>query len=167
MVSWSDILHCRTILLCTVHCTLKLSKPRAEQREIRYRKLRSVDMSALSKDLRDSIFLQENITDLPTLVGKYETELARVFDIHAPEKKRTITVRPATAWWHGPRKEKKTEIIKAQITPGYWQRIIKGTMQSRQFSYQESKGKLLLQHHTRKWRQSKGLVWQIYPAPPP
>ena len=55
-------------------------------------------MSALSKDLRDSIFLQENITDLPTLVGKYETELARVFDIHAPEKKRTITVRPATAW---------------------------------------------------------------------
>ena len=74
-------------MLCTVHCTLKLSKPRAEQREIRYRKLRSVDMSALSKDLRDSIFLQENITDLPTLVGKYETELARVFDIHAPEKK--------------------------------------------------------------------------------
>ena len=38
-----------------VHCTLKLSKPRAEQHEIRYRKLRSVDMSALCKDLRDSI----------------------------------------------------------------------------------------------------------------
>ena len=64
-----------------MHCTLKLSKPRAEQREITYRKLRSVDMSAFCKDLRDSIFLQENITDLPTLVGKYETELTRVFDI--------------------------------------------------------------------------------------
>ena len=80
-----------------VHCTLKLSKPPAEQHEIRYRKLRSVDMSALCKDLRDSIVLQENITDLPTLVDKYETELTRVLDIHSPERKRTITVRPAAA----------------------------------------------------------------------
>ena len=84
-----------------VHCTLKLSKPPAEQHEIRYRKLRSVDMSALCKDLRDSIVLQENITDLPTLVDKYETELTRVLDIHSPEKKRTIMVRPAAAWYNG------------------------------------------------------------------
>ena len=61
-----------------VHCTLKLSKPRAKQHEIRYRELRSVEMSALCKDLRDSIVLQENITDLPTVVDKYETELTRV-----------------------------------------------------------------------------------------
>ena len=58
-------------------------------------------MSALCKDLRDSIVLQENITDLPTLVDKYETELTRVLDIHAPEKKRAITVRPAVAWYNG------------------------------------------------------------------
>ena len=70
-----------------VHCTLKLSKPRAEQHEIRYRKLRSVDMSALCKDLRNSIILQEKITDLPTLVDKYENELTRVLDIYAPAKK--------------------------------------------------------------------------------
>ena len=81
----------------SVHCTLKLSKPRAEQHNIRYRKLRSIDMSALCKGLRDSIVLQENITDLPTLVDKYETELTRVLDIHAQEKKRMITVRPAPA----------------------------------------------------------------------
>ena len=80
-----------------VHCTLKLSKPRADQHEITYRKLRSIDMSALCKDLRDSTVLQENITDLPMLVDKYETELTRMLDIHAPEKKRTITVRPAAA----------------------------------------------------------------------
>lgn len=83
-----------------VNCTMKLSKPRAEQREIRYSKLRSVDMSALCRGLRDSIVLQENITDLPTLVGKYETELTRVLDIYAPEKKRTITVRPAAALYN-------------------------------------------------------------------
>ena len=85
----------------SVHCTLKLSKPRAEQHNIRYRKLRSIDMSALCKGLRDSIVLQENITDLPTLVNKYETELTRVLDIHAQEKKRMITVRPAPALYNG------------------------------------------------------------------
>ena len=37
-----------------VHCTMKLSKPGAEQHEILCRKLRSVDMSALCKDLRYS-----------------------------------------------------------------------------------------------------------------
>lgn len=80
-------------------------------------------MSALSKDLRDSIVLQENITDLPTLVDKYETELTRVLDIHALEKKRAITVRPAAAWYNGDtdrekRKRRKLEGA-GQIAPGY------------------------------------------------
>ena len=84
-----------------VHCILKLSRCQSEQHEIRHRKLRSVDTSALCKDLRDSIVLQENITDLPTLVDKYETELTRVLDIQAQEKKRAITVRPAATWYDG------------------------------------------------------------------
>ena len=84
----------------TVHCTLKLSKPRAEQHEIRYCKLRSVNMSALCEDLRDSIVLQENITDLPTLVDKYETELTRVLDIHALEKKTSYHGGTAATWYN-------------------------------------------------------------------
>ena len=93
-----------------VHCTMKLSKPRAEQHEIRCRKLRSVDMSALCKDLR---------YNLPRLVDKYETELTRVLDIHAQEKKRTITVRPAAAWYNGniDREKRKRQKFLAQITP--------------------------------------------------
>ena len=84
MVSWSE-----------------LSKPRAEQDDIRYRKLRSVDMSALCKDLRDSIVLQENMTDLPTLVDKYETELTRVLDFDAPEKNERSRWDPSAAWYNG------------------------------------------------------------------
>ena len=106
-----------------VHCILKLSKPRAEQHEIRYRKLRSVDMSALCKDLRDSIVLQENVTDLPTLVDKYETELTRVLDIHAQEKKRAITVEPLLPGIIVTLTEKRGKDgnwkALAQITPGY------------------------------------------------
>lgn len=57
-------------------------------------------MNSLRKDLRESIVLQENITDLPMLVDRYETELTRVLDIHAPQKQWTITVRPSTAWYN-------------------------------------------------------------------
>ena len=98
MASWSEILLVGTFC-CVLHT--ETSKRLAEQHEIRYRKLRSVAMSDLCKDLRDSTVLQEMITDLPTLVDKYETELTRVLDIHAPGKKRTITVRPAAAWYNG------------------------------------------------------------------
>ena len=83
-----------------VHCTLKLAKPRAEQHEIKYRKLSSIDMSVFRKDLKDSTVFLETVSDLPTLVDKYETELTKVLDIHAPERKRMITVRPAAAWYN-------------------------------------------------------------------
>ena len=71
-------------------------------------------------------------------------------------RQRKITVRPSAAWYNDDiDREKwteKTEIRKAmaQIKPGDRQRAIQETMSSRQFSYQESKGKLLLQCHTRK-----------------
>lgn len=48
----------------------------------------------------DSTVLQETITDLSTLVDKYETELTRVLDIHTPEKKQMIMVRPAASWYN-------------------------------------------------------------------
>ena len=53
------------------------------------------------------------------LVDKYETELTRVLDIHAQEKKRTITVRPAAAWYNGDidREKRKRQKFLAQITP--------------------------------------------------
>ena len=139
-----------------VHCTLKLSKPPAEQHEIRYRKLRSVDMSALCKDLRDSIVLQENITDLPTLVDKYETELTRVLDIHSPEKKRTIMVRPAAAWYNGDidrekRKRRKLErrwrksrlVIDRELYKEQWKvvsSLIKKAKENYYSNIQENKG---------------------------
>ena len=83
-----------------VHCTLKLTKPRTEQHEIRYHKLSSIDLSDFREDLKDSTVLQESITDLPTLVDKYETEIKRVLDIHTPERKRMITMRLAAAWYN-------------------------------------------------------------------
>ena len=130
-----------------VHCTLKLTKPRAEQHEIKYRKLSSIDMSVFRKDLKDSTVFQETITDLPMLVDKYETELTRVLDIHAPERKRMITVRPAAAWYNDDivrEKRKKTDTRKAlaQIMSRY--RWIQRAVQSRSLCHQESKGELLL-----------------------
>ena len=113
-------------------------------------KLRSVDMSALCKDLRDSIVLQENITDLPTLVDKYETELTRVLDIQAQEKKRAITVRPAATWYDGDidREKRKRRKLEGAGANHAWL-LTENYTRNYHYSQQESKGRLLLQHNTR------------------
>lgn len=85
---------------------------------------------------------------MPKSVDKYELELTKVLDVHAPVRKRKITVRPSAAWYSDDidrKKPEKTEIRKAlaQIKSSYKQRALKESMMSRQFSYEESKGKLL------------------------
>ena len=85
-------------LCCALHT--ETNQASSEQHEIRYRKLSSIDLSDFREDLKDSTVLQESITDLPTLVDKYETEIKRVLDIHTPERKRMITMRPVAAWYN-------------------------------------------------------------------
>ena len=36
---------------------------------------------------------------MPKSVDKYELELTKVLDVHAPVRKRKITVRPSAAWY--------------------------------------------------------------------
>ena len=36
---------------------------------------------------------------MPKPVDKYEFELTKVLDVHAPVRKRKITVRPSAAWY--------------------------------------------------------------------
>ena len=58
--------------------------------------------------------------------------------------------------WHRQKKAEKTEIRKAlaQIKSSYKQRALKESMASRQFSYEESKGKLL--YNSNVMQENKG-----------
>ena len=82
-----------------VHCNLKLKKPRAERKEIKYRKLNSIDMKSLHNHLKEYTQSQDTVNDLSSLVENYESELTRIMDIHAPVKTRKITLRPSAPWY--------------------------------------------------------------------
>ena len=53
-----------------VHCKLRLQKPPLEQKEISYRKLRSVNMSSFNDDLKQSNLLSTSTLDLTGLIEK-------------------------------------------------------------------------------------------------
>ena len=53
-----------------VHCKLRLKKPPLEQKEISYRKLRSVNMSSFNDDLKQSNLLSTSTLDLTGLIEK-------------------------------------------------------------------------------------------------
>ena len=69
---------------------------------------------------------------MPKPVDKYEFELTKVLDVHAPVRKRKITVRPSAAWYSDDIDRKKTE--KTEIKSSYKQRVLQESMTSRQTS---------------------------------
>ena len=83
-----------------VHCKLRLQKPPLEQKEISYRKLRSVNMSSFNDDLKQSNLLSTSTLDLMGLIEKYENTLTETLERHAPLKQRVITLRPSAPWYH-------------------------------------------------------------------
>ena len=59
-----------------------------------YRKLKQIDNSAFSTDLKDLANGLLSINDINQLVGEYNTELGQLLDRFAPIKTKTIVVRP-------------------------------------------------------------------------
>ena len=83
-----------------VHCKLRLKKPPLEQKEISYRKLRSVNMSSFNDDLKQSNLLSTSTLDLTGLIEKYQNTLTETLERHAPLTRRVITLRPSAPWYH-------------------------------------------------------------------
>ncbi|PFX12684.1 hypothetical protein AWC38_SpisGene23314 [Stylophora pistillata] len=83
-----------------VHCKLRLKKPPLEQKEISYRKLRSINIGSLNDDLKQSDLLSTITPDLTDLIEKYENTLTEILEMHAPLKRRVITLRPSAPWYH-------------------------------------------------------------------
>ena len=49
--------------------------------------------------IMDSPLLQDQATDLDTMVDQYDRVLRQLLDQHAPKKKRQVTVRPSAPWY--------------------------------------------------------------------
>ena len=81
-----------------VHCKLTLDKPTPRRVEKTYRKLRSVDMEALRRDLTTLPVFTSPATNVTDLLAQYQNDLDGLLEIHAPLKRRMVTLRPSTPW---------------------------------------------------------------------
>ena len=82
-----------------VHCSLSLKKPQTVKTERTYRKLRSVNIEALRKELVSSKLFLSPACSVSDLSEQYSSELSRIVNSFAPLKKRVMTLSPAAPWY--------------------------------------------------------------------
>lgn len=81
-----------------IHCSLQLTQPPLPREEQVYRKTKSIDHNAFAQDLMHSALIRSPTSDLDGLVMQYNDVLAGILEKHAPLKKRTVCIRPNSAW---------------------------------------------------------------------
>ena len=114
----------------SVYCTIHPDRPCMTTENVVCRKLKSVDLESLKRDLSDSLLCSdppdlqlylhsEDPCDLDAIVRRYNTTLSKVIDCHAPLKTKTVNVRPAVPWYNDEIKVAKRLRRKAERT---WRR---------------------------------------------
>ncbi len=98
----SSILSHSVDLMLSDHCNILMDvdmrKPPPIKKEVTYRKTRSIDKDRFKTDIKlamENITINDNLQDMVTL---YNDKLIEVFDKHAPEQTKVITVRKHTPW---------------------------------------------------------------------
>jgi len=84
----------------SVEATLHLSKPPPVRKEFVTRNLRNLDTAEFYQDMQRC---QQQISlcdDPDTAVTRYNSMLRAILDKHAPEKTKSVTVRPNTEWYN-------------------------------------------------------------------
>ena len=82
-----------------VHCDISIAKPSFERKEIKFRKLRTIDAVKFCDELANSSLLLHPPDDLHQLVALYSSALVSTLNKHAPIKRRVITILPAAPWY--------------------------------------------------------------------
>ena len=83
-----------------VHFKLLCEKPIYEQKQITFRKLRSIDKDSFREDIINSTLSQNSDSSTYEVVEKYDSILGDILDKHAPQKTSTITLRPQAPWYN-------------------------------------------------------------------
>ena len=83
-----------------VICKLSAVKPLLTIKPAEYRKLKSIDLTKLKEDIRNSQLQQNPPNDLYMLLDCYNTTLRSLLDDHAPVCSRRIATRPRPPWFN-------------------------------------------------------------------
>ena len=74
-------------------CVVSITKPKIIRKECRYRKIKDLYTNEVGEDIQTMIEASKEIADENLLIF-YNTELNKIMEKHAPEKMKTITLRP-------------------------------------------------------------------------
>jgi len=122
VISRSEELHVSSVDIhppfISDHSVITLQIPgkqgKTSKKKISYRKVDSIDVSALRQDLAASSFVTFPTDDVEELAAQYQNYLREVLDHHAPLIQKTITDRSVTPWFTDECKELKSKKRKAE-----------------------------------------------------
>ena len=83
-----------------VICKLNVAKPPLRIKHAEYRKLKSIDITKLKEDIRNSQLYQDPPTDLNMLLDCYNTTLRSLLDGHTSVCSRRVSTRPRPPWFN-------------------------------------------------------------------
>ena len=95
-------------------CSLRSDKPSLSAKNVSYRLLKSIDMTAFDQDLAYSKLCQSPPDDINELVECYNSTLKSVLDKHAPLKTKVIVELPHVPWFNEEIKDAKRKRRKAE-----------------------------------------------------
>ena len=80
---------------CAVHCNLRVQKLHFTKKKVYYRKLCSLDIESFNENILTSPLLEDQAIKLNALVDQYDNVLRSLLDLHAPLKRRKVTLPPS------------------------------------------------------------------------
>ena len=93
-----------------IKCELAISRPPATRKEIRFRKVRTVNIESFKEDIRNSPLVTDLVTDeVEALSSQFDSVLRKLLDKHAPEITRCVTLRPHAPWYDDAIRDQKRE----------------------------------------------------------
>ena len=98
----------------SVICQLNLDKPRITKKTVTFRRIKDIDLCALSDEISSSDLCTNTPDTLSDLVICYNSTLASSLDQHAPLITKTIPARPFVPWFNDDIKEARKQRRKAE-----------------------------------------------------
>ena len=83
---------------CFVSCTINKLRPELTSKTVSFRKWKSLNESEFTRDV-DNQLIQNNHTDVDSLVSNFSRIISNIIDKHVPTKSRTIVSRPTVPWY--------------------------------------------------------------------
>ena len=84
-----------------ISVTLENTKPRPLKKTITYKKTKSIDIDKFKEDINSFLIpAMSKLENVNEKVETYNSILKNIFDEHAPDKTKTITIRPNNGTWY-------------------------------------------------------------------